>query len=103
MIHDTKDARKAGLEEKSSWSLLRLVGIDRAGREDVQQYPRDRCQAECARDAVLAIALAAQSHKFCFADEPTTALDVTIQAQILDVVSEISRKNSGWQPFWYQP
>ena len=39
----------------------------------------------------MAIALAADPY-ILFADEPTTALDVTIQAQILDLLREIQRK-----------
>ena len=41
--------------------------------------------------AVMAIALAGDP-KILFADEPTTALDVTIQAQILDLLREIQKK-----------
>ena len=70
-------------------SLLELAGIDHP-KERMKQYPghlsggmRQRC--------VLAIALAAES-KLLFADEPTTALDVTIQAQILDLLKEIQKK-----------
>ncbi len=40
---------------------------------------------------VLAIALAGNP-EILFADEPTTALDVTIQAQILDLLREIQKK-----------
>lgn len=44
----------------------------------------------CQR-VVLAIALAGKPH-ILFADEPTTALDVTIQAQILDLLRDVQRK-----------
>ena len=69
--------------------LMELVGIFHP-KERYHQYPwqfsggmRQRC--------VMAIALAADPD-ILFADEPTTALDVTIQAQILDLLREIQRK-----------
>lgn len=69
--------------------LLELVGIDRA-EERMRQYPgqmsggmRQRC--------VLAIALASNP-RILFADEPTTALDVTIQSQILELFRNIQKK-----------
>ena len=69
--------------------LMELVGISHP-EERYHQYPwqfsggmRQRC--------VMAIALAADPD-ILFADEPTTALDVTIQAQILDLLREIQRK-----------
>lgn len=51
----------------------------------------DRCQAVCARRCVLAIALASNP-RILFADEPTTALDVTIQSQILELFRNIQKK-----------
>ena len=69
--------------------LMELVGISHP-KERYHQYPwqfsggmRQRC--------VMAIALAADPD-ILFADEPTTALDVTIQAQILDLLREIQKK-----------
>ena len=69
--------------------LMELVGISHP-KDRYHQYPwqfsggmRQRC--------VMAIALAADPD-ILFADEPTTALDVTIQAQILDLLREIQRK-----------
>ena len=69
--------------------LMELVGISHP-KERYHQYPwqfsggmRQRC--------VMAIALAADPD-ILFADEPTTALDVTIQAQILDLLREIQGK-----------
>ena len=69
--------------------LMELVGISHP-KERYHQYPwqfsggmRQRC--------VMAIALAADPD-ILFADEPTTALDVTIQAQILDLLREIQMK-----------
>ena len=69
--------------------LMELVGISHP-KERYHQYPwqfsggmRQRC--------VMAIALAADPD-ILFADEPTTALDVTIQAQILDLLREVQEK-----------
>lgn len=75
--------------EQRTLELLRLVKIDHP-EERCKQYPahlsggmRQRC--------VLAIALAAEP-ELLFADEPTTALDVTIQAQILELFREVQAK-----------
>lgn len=86
-VHEPK-IRKAELGGRVL-ELLALVGIDRA-KERMQQYPgqmsggmRQRC--------VLAIALASNP-RILFADEPTTALDVTIQSQILELFRNIQKK-----------
>lgn len=86
-VHEPK-IRKAELDGRVL-ELLGLVGIDRA-KERMQQYPgqmsggmRQRC--------VLAIALASNP-RILFADEPTTALDVTIQSQILELFRNIQKK-----------
>lgn len=75
--------------EQRVLELLRMVKIDHP-EERSRQYPghlsggmRQRC--------VLAIALAAEP-ALLFADEPTTALDVTIQTQILDLFREVQAK-----------
>ena len=69
--------------------LLELVGIDRA-QEHMALYPHSFSGGMRQR-VVLAIALAGKPH-ILFADEPTTALDVTIQAQILDLLRDVQRK-----------
>lgn len=69
--------------------LLGLVGIPNPERR-FQQYPHEFSGGMRQR-VVIAIALAANP-KLLIADEPTTALDVTIQAQILDLMKELQRK-----------
>ena len=75
--------------DKKVLELMELVGISHP-KERYHQYPwqfsggmRQRC--------VMAIALAADPD-ILFADEPTTALDVTIQAQILDLLRNLKNK-----------
>ena len=75
--------------ERRVVELLDLVGLENL-KEGRRLYPhhlsggmRQRC--------VMAIALAANP-KLLFADEPTTALDVTIQAQILDLLKQVQTK-----------
>ena len=69
--------------------LLELVGIDHA-QERMALYPHSFSGGMRQR-VVLAIALAGDP-RILFADEPTTALDVTIQAQILDLLRDVQRK-----------
>ena len=87
LIHN-KNYTKEQVNQKVL-ELMELVGISHP-KERYHQYPwqfsggmRQRC--------VMAIALAADPD-ILFADEPTTALDVTIQAQILDLLREIQMK-----------
>ena len=77
------DISKRAAEEKAG-ELLELVGISasRAG-----QYPH-QFSGGMKQRVIIAIALACNP-KILIADEPTTALDVTIQAQILDVIREL--------------
>jgi oligopeptide transport system ATP-binding protein len=69
--------------------MLKLVGIPNPERR-VNQYPHEFSGGMRQR-AMIAIALACKP-KLLIADEPTTALDVTIQAQILDLMRELKSK-----------
>ena len=86
-IHNKKMSR--GQIRKRVIELMQLVEIDRP-EERIRQYPHEFSGGMRQR-AVMAIALAGNP-KILFADEPTTALDVTIQAQILDLLGEIQKK-----------
>lgn len=69
--------------------MLRLVGIPEPERR-INSYPHEFSGGMRQR-AMIATALSC-SPKLLIADEPTTALDVTIQAQILDIMRDISVK-----------
>jgi peptide/nickel transport system ATP-binding protein len=68
--------------------LLRMVGISDAKRR-LGQYPH-QFSGGMRQRVMIAIGLACNP-KLIIADEPTTALDVTIQAQILHLMKELSR------------
>jgi peptide/nickel transport system ATP-binding protein len=68
--------------------LLDIVGIP-APREFMARYPHE-CSGGMRQRAVIAMAMA-NSPQIIIADEPTTALDVTIQAQVLDVLRHAAR------------
>jgi len=77
------DARKAVI------SMLELVGIPNP-KERLRQYPH-QFSGGMRQRIVIAMALICEP-EILIADEPTTALDVTIQAQILELFKDIQRK-----------
>ena len=86
-IHEPKLGKKE--VHRRVIELMELVGIDRA-EERYGLYPYNFSGGMRQR-SVMAMALASNP-KILFADEPTTALDVTIQAQILDLLRDIQQK-----------
>ena len=80
---------KKGEAMKKAAEMLRMVGIPNVEKR-LKQYPYEFSGGMRQR-VMIAIALACNP-KLLIADEPTTALDVTIQAQILDLMRDLKEK-----------
>jgi peptide/nickel transport system ATP-binding protein len=86
-LHEHLDLTKQQAKD-TALALLTSVGIPEPARR-LRMYPHEMSGGMRQR-IMIAIALAC-GPRLLFADEPTTALDVTVQAQILDLLQELQR------------
>jgi oligopeptide/dipeptide ABC transporter ATP-binding protein len=91
MVEVLRRHRKMGRKEARARAveLLDIVGIANPGQR-VEQYPFEMSGGMRQR-VLIAMALACEP-ELLVADEPTTALDVTIQAQILDLLADLQQR-----------
>lgn len=81
------------ISRQAAWNkaveALRLVGIPEAEKR-MEAYPHELSGGMCQR-VIIAMAVCGNP-KLIIADEPTTALDVTVQAQVLELLKELQNK-----------
>ena len=88
IAHKNMDKKSA---QKEAVEMLRMVGIPEPEKR-VKQYPHEFSGGMRQR-VMIAIAFACDP-KLLICDEPTTALDVTIQGQILDIIKDLQKKHN---------
>ena len=92
--HDKKISKEEA--QKRAMEMMELVGINNVEKR-MKQYPHEFSGG--MRQRVM-IAMGLICHpQLLIADEPTTALDVTIQAQILDLMKDLQKKRPEWESF----
>ena len=89
LIEHNKATRKEANEQ--AVEMLRMVGIARAEKV-IREYPH-QLSGGMRQRAMIAMALICKP-ALLIADEPTTALDVTIQAQVLDLIRELKARTN---------
>lgn len=87
MVHQAKRDKKAAKE--ICFSMLKEVSMPNPERQ-VNSYPHELSGGMCQR-AMIAMALV-NKPRILIADEPTTALDVTVQAQITDLMKKFQKE-----------
>jgi len=90
LLHQPKFKTKPNLLQERIHQLLTLVGLDQVLGQRLSSYPHELSGGQRQR-IMIAMALS-NDPDILIADEPTTALDVTIQAQILTLLKELQQK-----------